>query len=426
MSLFRSLRSASGLGALAENPRISAAVLIDTVGAGFLLPLSLVYFTLTSGVPLPQLGLIAFIASIAALPAGLIGGAITDRFGAKVSMIANNAVSAVGYSLFLFVHEPIGIFGALFLTAAAERLYWASWVSYVHRLAAGRSFEQWFSHLEAIKMGALGYGAGVAGLVLAADASAGLRWLVIANIATSVIAAVLFFGQKLPAVAADPPTDRSAHQPAEQSAERSGWADVFRARGALALLLGQFFLGPTAALPNVALSVMFVTIWHLPAAVAPTLFAINTALVALLQIRLTDTMSRIPRAARIWAAVVLVVCCILPLSFIHAPSESIGWGYVIVTGVLLAFADMLYLPPTNAIMVEAPPHRMRGRATSLFQAAFALSVAIYPLSIGLLRSNLPWLLWTGTAVSLLLGAGGYTIAIRQLRGGLRAAFPPEQ
>ena len=110
MSFPFSARKTTRFGVLAENPRVSAAVLVDTVGAGLLLPLSLVYFTLTSGLGLAEIGLIAAIATVVALPAGMAGGAITDRFGAKASMVTNNLVSAVGYTLFLFVHDPVGIF----------------------------------------------------------------------------------------------------------------------------------------------------------------------------------------------------------------------------------------------------------------------------------------------------------------------------
>jgi MFS family permease len=402
-------RKRSPWAILAENPRVSVAVLIDTVGAGLLLPLSLVYFTLTSRLTLPDIGLIASIATLLALPAGLIGGVITDRFGAKLSMITNNLISASGYALFLFVHEPVGIFAAIFLTAASERLYWASWMSYVHRLAAGRPFERWFSFLEAIKMGAMGVGAGAAVLVLALNAVSGLHWLVIANIVSSLVAAAIFFGQKLPA---EPAPEGSA-------VSRSGvrpWLDILHGRGAIALVIGQFLLGPIMVLPNVALSVMFIAIWHLPAAVSPALFAINTVLVAVLQNPLTAVMARIPRAARIWGAAGLVSICILPLAFLGAPTEVAGWLYVVLVGVLLAFADMLYLPPTNAVMVEAPAPQLRGRATSVFQTAFALSMALYPSAIGLLHSGVPWMLWVLTAVTVCGGAFSYSVAIRQIAG----------
>jgi len=410
MSFSHSSRTITRLAVLAENPRVSAAVLIDTVGAGLLLPLSLVYFTLTSGLSLPQIGLIAAIATVAALPAGLIGGAITDRFGAKASMVTNNLISALGYTLFLFVHDPVGIFVAIFLTASSERLYWASWMSYVHRLAAGRSFERWFSFLEAIKMGAMGAGAGVAVLVLALDAVSGLRWLVLANVLTSLVAAAIFLGQKLTAEAPQPPTPQA----------RRGlrpWVDVLRGRGAVALVVGQFLLGPIMVLPSVALSVMFISIWHLPAEVSPALFAINTILVAVLQAPLTAKMASIPRAIRIWVAVGLVVVCILPLSFIPAPGLAGGWAYVLGAGVLLAFADMLYLPPTNAIMIEAPDPNVRGRAVSVFQTAFALSMALYPSTIGLLHSSVPWSLWVLTALAAIGGATSYSVAIRRITVG---------
>jgi MFS family permease len=414
MSFPRSLGRLPRFAILAENPRVSAAVLIDTIGAGLLLPLSLVYFTLTSALGLPEIGLIAAIATVAALPAGLIGGAITDRFGAKASMITNNLISAVGYTLFLFVHDPIGIFLAIFLTAASERLYWASWMSYVHRLAAGRPFERWFSLLEAIKMGAMGVGACVAALVLALDAVRGLRWLVLANVATSLVAAAIFVGQQLP-------TESTPEQSTPSRAGARAWLDVLRGRGAVALVIGQFLLGPIMVLPNVALSVIFISIWKLPPAVSPALFAINTVLVASLQAPLTAAMARISRTARIWAAVSLVAVCILPLAVVGRPSETAGWLYVVGAGVVLAFADMLYLPPTNAVMVEAPAPSLRGRAISVFQTAFALSMALYPSAIGLLHSGAPWSLWVVTALSAFGGALSYSVAIRRISGPERLA-----
>jgi len=407
MSFPFSARKTTRFGVLAENPRVSAAVLVDTVGAGLLLPLSLVYFTLTSGLGLAEIGLIAAIATVVALPAGMAGGAITDRFGAKASMVTNNLVSAVGYTLFLFVHDPVGIFVAIFLTAASERLYWASWVSYVHRLAAGRSFERWFSVLEDLKMGAMGVGACIAVLVLALDAVSGLRWLVLANVFSSLVAAAIFLGQKLT-------VEVPAHSAPTPRIGLRAWFDVLRGRGAVALLFGQFLLGPLMVLPNVALSVMFISIWHLPAAVSPALFAINTLLVALLQAPLTAAMAHSTRAARIWAAAGLIAACLLPLTFIGSPGTEAGWAYVVGSGVLLAFADMLYLPPTNAVMIDAPAPHLRGRAVSLFQTAFALSMALYPSTIGLLHSGLPWLLWVITTLAVVGGALSYAIAIRQI------------
>jgi MFS family permease len=189
-------------------------------------------------------------------------------------------------------------------------------------------------------------------------------------------------------------------------------------------MLGQFLLGPVMVLPNVALSVMFISIWHLPAAVSPALFAINTVLVALLQAPFTVATARISRAARIWAAASLIAICLLSLAVVAAPGAAMGWAYVLGAGVLLAFADMLYLPSTNAGMVEAPAPHLRGRALSVFQTAFALSMALYPSIIGLLHSGLPWLLWVLTTLAIIGGAMSYTVAIRQIERGVAAHSSP--
>ncbi len=40
-----------------------------------------------------MIGVLSTVASLVALPIGLVGGILTDRFGAKASMILNNLLS---------------------------------------------------------------------------------------------------------------------------------------------------------------------------------------------------------------------------------------------------------------------------------------------------------------------------------------------
>ncbi|WP_282820285.1 MFS transporter [Curtobacterium flaccumfaciens] len=167
----------------------------DTIGAGLTLPLTIVYFTITTDVPLAVLGAVSTVATLVALPIGLVGGVLTDRFGAKASMILNNLLSAAGFTLYLFAHDPMMIFAAIFLANGSERLYWTSWTAYVHDLAEGRPFERWFAFLEGTKAAALGAGAIIAAVTLANGHQDGLRWLILANVVTSVLAAGVFATQ---------------------------------------------------------------------------------------------------------------------------------------------------------------------------------------------------------------------------------------
>jgi MFS family permease len=139
---FTPARFRASLATLREHRFITVAVLIDTIGAGLTLPLTIVYFTVTTDVPLAVIGALAAAGSLIALPIGLIGGVLTDRFGAKASMILNNLMSAAGFALYLIADDPAMIFAAIFLANASERLYWTSWTAYVHDLANGRPFER--------------------------------------------------------------------------------------------------------------------------------------------------------------------------------------------------------------------------------------------------------------------------------------------
>jgi MFS family permease len=172
----------------AEHRNVFIAVFVDTVGTGLVLPLSLVYFTLPTNLPLVQIGTLSAPATLISLPTGLVGGAITDRFGAKPSMVSSNLLSAFAYLLFLTAHGPASVFLAIFVAATSDRMYWVSWPAYVHQLCAGRPFERWFSFLEAMKMGVMGVGAIASAIVLAVAVASGLKWLILANIITSVIA----------------------------------------------------------------------------------------------------------------------------------------------------------------------------------------------------------------------------------------------
>lgn len=395
-------RLRASLTTLGEHRSVTFAVLVDTIGAGLTLPLTIVYFTLTTDVPLAVIGALSTVASLVALPIGLLGGVLTDRFGAKTSMITNNLMSAAGFALYLVAHDPVSVFAAVFLANASERLYWTAWTAYVHDLADGRPFERWFSFLEATKAAALGAGAVVAAVTLA-QGQDGLRWLVLANVVTSVLAAVVFAtqstgGRVAPPVrppadvtdlldvtsphaatgvlgATSPPAvqDAAVGRGATGSHDRADARATLRAfaadRSMRLITLGQFLIGPAMVLPNVALSVLFVQQWHLPPAVAPVQFAVTTALCAALQTTVTRAVAGRRRGTLIAAGATLTGLTVLPLVVLPSLTGTAAWTYVVLSAVTMAFADMVTMPATNAVLAEAPHPRIRGRAIGVFQTA---------------------------------------------------------
>lgn len=405
---------------LAEHRFITFAVLVDTIGAGLTLPLTIVYFTLTTDLPLAVIGLLSTAASLLALPIGLLGGALTDRFGARASMIANNLLSAAGFALYLVAHDPVVVFAAIFLANASERLYWTSWTAYVHDLSAGRPFERWFAFLEATKATALGAGAVVAAVTLAGGGPDGLRWLVLANVVTSVAAAVVFATQRTGGVR---PVESAERDPDEA---RAGSFRAFASDRSMRLVtLGQFLLGPAMVLPNVALSVLFVERWHMPAAVAPVQFAVATGLAACLQTSVTRWVAGRDRGVLVAVGAALTALTAVPLIVLPPLDGAAAWSFVVAVAVVLAVADMLALPAANAVMAEAPHPRIRGRAIGVFQTAGSVGMALFPALLGLLDTGVPWLLWALTALVFAGAAWAWRAAVAGLPPRVRRATPAD-
>ncbi|AIV40852.1 MFS transporter [Curtobacterium sp. MR_MD2014] len=418
---FTPARLRAPLASLHEHRFVTFAVLTDTIGAGLTLPLTIVYFTITTDVSLAVIGVLSTVASLVALPIGLVGGVLTDRFGARASMVLNNLLSAAGFTLYLSAHDPVVIFAAIFLANASERLYWTSWTAYVHDLAAGRPFERWFAFLEATKAAALGAGAIVAAVTLAHGHQDGLRWLVLANVVTSVAAAVVFATQR---------TGHRAPQAAAPTgagpADASGLLRAFVADRSMRLIaLGQFLIGPAMLLPNVAFAVLFIERWGVSPAVAPVQFAIATGLCALFQTSVTRWVAGRRRGTLIALGAVLTAATTAPLIVLPPLHGPAAWSYVVVVAVVLAAADMISLPAANAVMAAAPHPRIRGRAIGVFQTASSIGMALFPLTLGLLDSRMPWLLWL-IATGVFLGAAwAWHGAVRDLPQRVQGTEPTD-
>ncbi|PYI69779.1 hypothetical protein CVV68_01335 [Arthrobacter livingstonensis] len=410
-----------GLQELRRNGKVSTAVFVDTVGVGLMAPISLVYFTLTTNVTLAQLGITLTLATLASLPVGLLGGVIVDRFGVKAAMVSNNIVSAMGFLMYIFAQEPIGIFIALFLVASSERVYWASWSSYIHQMSAGRPFEKWFAFIEAVKAGAMGLGAILGAVLLSTAGTLPAHLVVLLNVATSLFAAVIFAIQPLEKTRTTP----AATEEPELLSALKGFHDVITDPRSLLLAAGAFLLSPIMMLPNIAISVVLVSVWKMPPSVASILFALNVIVVALFQTTITHNVQRFSRASLIWTSAIMIAASAIPLAFIPVLHGMGAWIYVIVVGIILGIVDALYLPATNALMVAVPPEHRQGRSVAVFQTSAAVGMALFPLLVSLLQTPYSALMWIITAVSVMAGAACYSLATANAPANIKYAVSEE-
>ena len=70
------------------------SLLLTSLGSGLFLPLSLVYFTRLTDIPLALLGTLLGAANAITIPVPLCAGALADRFGARPVVIGAQALQA--------------------------------------------------------------------------------------------------------------------------------------------------------------------------------------------------------------------------------------------------------------------------------------------------------------------------------------------
>lgn len=193
-----------GLPRIPQRGRIFSSVFIDTFGWGLFAPLAFLYFSYNTGLSFSAIGSAVSAGTLATLPTALLAGWLVDRFSPKAVLVSSNLVTALGYGLYPFASEWTLIAVATFLVMAGDRLYWASWPVIVVDLASGRKLDATYAAVGTIKNFTVATGA-LASSGLTVVLGHGAADLVLAlNVVTSLVAAVLLAGVRIPATRPGP------------------------------------------------------------------------------------------------------------------------------------------------------------------------------------------------------------------------------
>ncbi len=162
----------AGEGATSRGGRVLvAALVVDSLGHGLFLPLSLVYFTQLTDVPLGLLGVLLSAATAVTLPVPVWAGALADRFGALPLVVAAQLLQAAGFLGYAQVRGPAGILLAAGAVAIGVRIFWSTIFTavadYADGSAGGRSRDSWYGVSNAARTAGLAAGGLLTGAVVA-------------------------------------------------------------------------------------------------------------------------------------------------------------------------------------------------------------------------------------------------------------------
>jgi MFS family permease len=158
--------------------RFLLVLIIDALGSGVYLPLSLLYFQVTTGIALPLIGLTLTIATICTLPLTLLTGSLVDHLGARRVTASSQFIQAIGLLGYLFVHAVPTLFLTALLVTGGTRMFYAARSALVVDIASADERDRWYGLVGAIRNVGLGMGGVLVSLVLAMNHSDLYRLLI--------------------------------------------------------------------------------------------------------------------------------------------------------------------------------------------------------------------------------------------------------
>ncbi|WP_116048473.1 MFS transporter [Amycolatopsis palatopharyngis] len=371
-----------------------AALGIDNFGSGLFLPLTLIYLTHVVQLPLAVAGSAVTAGTLAGLLAPPLAGRLVDLIGPRAVVIISQLVQAIGACCYLLADGVPMVVAAALLIAGGLQLFYCSLFVLVADVSSEVLKDRPFAVVTMVRAGSFGLGALVAGALLTAWGPAGYQVALVTNAVTLVIAALLLgIGVSTP-----------RPSPAPESGIRRP-TGLLRDRPYLALIVVSSLFGLSldfflVGMPVFVLDQLGGPSW-LPGAILALLTTV-TSFGSTAALRLTRHLTRI--GAMSLGSALYAVWCVVSLAAVAVPAPWLP-AYLLTVTLVMAAANLVFGPRSNALAEAAAPRAARGRYLASYQYAFASAQIVAPAVVALFSVAiwLPWVVVAAAAVAASVG-----------------------
>ena len=399
-----------GLPDVRGHRRFVTAIAIDAVGSGVFMPLAVLYFVRTTSVGFEQVGVALSVAAAIAIPATLLVGPLVDRWGAKVVLLASNALGAVGYSLYGQAHSLVGIALVATLTSTGSSIFWASYSPMVAAISRAGEREKWFGFMGALRNVGFAVGGLLAGVLISINTTDAFHFAVWCNAGTLLLSFLLLLQLA--------ESGRAAPHPS--ATPRTTWRTVLADRSYGLVVATNAVYALACLTLNYAIPLYTVELLHLPGWLVGVIYTVNTVLAGFGQSWAVARMTGYLR----WR-IVLVAYLLFGFSF--GLFVLVGFVPVWLAVVLSLIACVIYTggeilagPILTTIAADARPAHQRGRYMAYYQLSWQLASVTAPALFGWLIAHGRVSLWV--VLIALLGLG--TVTLRRSAARLPIARQP--
>ncbi|MFJ1756361.1 MFS transporter [Kitasatospora sp. NPDC088134] len=380
----------------------------DRTGSGVWAAACVLYFTEVGHLTAGRVGLLLGAASVAGIAGSPIAGRLAASFGGRPVLMGCHLLRALALAAVLFCHSFAPLLLAVAVNALGDRAARAMEMLFATEVAGER--RSVYRALSRTAMNA-GYaaGAGLAAIGLAVGTPTAYRALLLADVASYLVATALVAAIREPRRDARVVAGSDRPGPAAAAADGprpSPWRDG----GYLRFVALDCALTIDDAILNVGLPLWLIHATGAPHALVPAFLALNTVLVVVSQLRvsaLVRTPRQAVRAVPLYGFAVLGTCAAAALA---APSGPVAASLLLLlAAVLVTFAELLRSVVSWELSVALAPERARAEYLGVAGMAQSTEKAAGPL---LLTGAV---LAAGPAGWLALGAATAAAAYAQRR-----------
>ncbi|BAJ26021.1 MULTISPECIES: MFS transporter [Kitasatospora] len=380
---------------------------VDRTGTGVWAAACVLYFTELSRLTATQIGLLLGLSSVAGIAGTPLAGRLAASYGVRPVLIGCHLlrVAALGAVLCCSAFWPL--LALVALATLGDRAARAMEMLYATEVAGERRSA--YRALSRTAMNA-GYaaGAGLAALGLAVGTPAAYRALVVADVASFLVAAALVASLREPF-----PTRAADGAAADPAPRPSPWRDA----GYLRFVALDAVLTIDDAILNVGLPLWLIHSTRAPHALVPAFLVVNTVVVVLAQLRVSALVHSARQAVRVvpvYGFAILGCCAAAALA--HRTGAPAASALLLAAAVLVTLAELVRSVVSWELSVALAPERARPEYLGVAGMAHSTEKAAGPL---LLTGAV---LATGPLGWLTLGAATTAAAYAQRRyGALRLA-----
>jgi MFS family permease len=367
------------------------AAFIDALGSGIFSPFSLLYFKVTVGLPLTEIGLALSIAMLATLIVIPITGILVDRVGARRVVIAAQILQGLGFLGYLVVANFAMLLGFALFVTVGQSMFWSAYFTLVAEVGRPEERDRWYGLIGAVRISGIGLGGFLAGFIVTVIANNAYHLVVLFNALSFFVAAgLVLFGV-------------CASQRRSGSNQAWGYQAVLRDRPFLLLIAANACFALCSNFLYLAVPVYFTVALKVPILFVGIALAFNTTFVATMQTLMVRKLESFRRTRSLMAAGGLWCAWCLGLALALFLPQFLLIPYLLIALCLYGLAQMIHTPSSNALSALSSPEALRGRYLAAFQYSFFTANVVGPgmfTSLFTIHPDLPWLV---VAIIALIG-----------------------